>query len=72
MTKEVIIEKTIRALTLLPPDKAGEIADFAEYILKKSEERNLQKGLEMLQSGSNAFAFLNEEEDLYSPADIKE
>jgi hypothetical protein len=72
MTKEVIIEKTIRALTLLPADKAVEIADFAEYILKKYEEKNLQKGLEVLQSESNAFAFLNDEEDLYSPADIKQ
>jgi hypothetical protein len=38
MTREAIIQKAIKTLNMLPADKAGEVADFADYILKKHEE----------------------------------
>ncbi len=72
MTKEAIIQKTIKTLNMLPTEKADEVADFADYMLKKFEEDNLQKGIETLVEQSGAFQFLNEEEDLYSEEDIKE
>jgi len=70
--KEAIIKKTVNALNILPQDKAEEIADFAEFVLKKYEEQVLQKGIEKLQSESNSFNFLNEDEELYTVADIKQ
>lgn len=71
MTKEAIIEKTIRTLNSLPSEKAEEIADFADFILKKHEEDILQKGIYKLTEDSEVFHFLNEEEVLYSAKDIK-
>ncbi len=72
MTREAIIQKTIQALQILPEDKAQEISDFADFILRKYEDLTLQQGIQKLQSESSTFAFLNNEEDLYSPDDIKE
>jgi hypothetical protein len=72
MTREAIIQKTIKTLNMLPAEKAGEVADFADYVLKKHEELTLQNGIEKLVEKSEAFQFLNDEEDLYTAEDIKE
>jgi hypothetical protein len=72
MTREAIIKKTIKTLNVLPAEKAEEIADFADYILKKHEEYTLQNGIEEIVSKSETFKFLNDEEDLYSLNDIIE
>lgn len=58
MTKISIINQTIATLNKLPEDKVLEIADFAEFLLKKYEEQLLQKGIETLVSESESFAFL--------------
>ncbi|HTK20806.1 MAG TPA: hypothetical protein VL442_14875 [Mucilaginibacter sp.] len=71
MTKEAIIEKTLKTLNVLPTEKAEEIADFADFVLKKHEEHILQKGIYKIVEGSDTFNFLNEEEVLYSKKDIK-
>ena len=55
----------------LPQEKAEEVADFADYILKKYEEQNLQKGIYKLVEDSAAFHFLHEEEDLYNINDVQ-
>jgi hypothetical protein len=72
MTREIIIQKTIQALKALPTEKAQEVSDFADFILKKYEELTLQQGIQTLQSNSETFQFLNEDEELYSTSDIKE
>jgi hypothetical protein len=72
MTREAIIQKTIKTLNMLPAEKAGEVADFADYVLKKHEELTLQNGIEKLVEKSKTFQFLNDEEDLYTAEDIKE
>ena len=72
MTKEAIIEKTLQTLNVLPAEKAEEVADFADFILKKHEEDSLQKGIYKITEDSEAFNFLNEDEVLYSVKDIKE
>jgi len=72
MTREAIIEKTIKTISKLPAEKAEEVADFADNVLKSYEEQMLQKGIEKLVMQSQAFQFLNDEEDLYSADDIKE
>ena len=72
MTKEKIIQKTLKVLSVLPNEKAEEIANFADYILKKHEDNLLQKDIQTIVEQSNAFSFLNDDEDLYSAEDIKE
>ena len=67
-----MIQRTIDVLTILPEDKAKEISDFADFLLQKHEDLALQEGIQTLQSQSEAFSFLNEEEEIYSAADIKE
>ncbi len=72
MTKQLIIEKTVKAINLLPEDKAEEISDFAEFIIKRYEKHQLTEGIQQLITNSQTFDFLKEEEDLYSEADLKE
>lgn len=72
MTRQAIIERTIRAINQLPEDKAEEISTFAEFIMKQYEEHNLTQGIQKMASGSAAFDFLNQEEDLYNESDLKE
>ena len=72
MTRQAIIERTIKAINQLPEKKAEEISDFADNVTKRYEEHLLTQGIQKLTSDSSAFAFLNEEEDIYSVDDLKE
>ena len=72
MTRQAIIEKTVKAINQLPADKAQEISDFAEFVIKRYEEYLLNRGMQQLTSQSQAFDFLDEDEELYSRADLKE
>ncbi len=72
MTRQAIIDKTIQMINQLPNDKAIEIVDFAEFIIKKYEDQLLVNAIQQLNSESKSFEFLNEEEDLYTVSDIKE
>ena len=70
MIRESLINKTIKTLSKLPNDKVREVSDFTEFILKKYEEDTMQKGIEKLVNDSNAFQFLNDDEDLYTVNDL--
>lgn len=72
MTRQAIIENTIKIINQLPEEKASEISDFAEFINRKYEEQLITKNIQKILSESNAFSFLNDEENLYSLDDIKE
>ena len=72
MTKETLIKRTLTALSKLPKEKASEIADFADYILKKHDEETLKGGIKKLTEKSKAYRFLKDDENLYSVADLKE
>lgn len=72
MTRQAIIERTVKAINQLPEDKAEEISDFADFVIKRYEEQLLTKGIAQLVGNSQAFDFLKDEEDLYTEADIKE
>jgi hypothetical protein len=71
MTMKAIIERTVQVLNQLPHEKAIEVSDFAEFIIKKHEEELLTNSLQKMVSESKTFAFLDEEEDLYSLSDLK-
>ena len=71
MTKQIIIERTLNVINQLPEDKAAEISHFADFLFKRYEEQQLSKGIRQITSDSNAFEFLNKEEDIYSVADLK-
>jgi len=71
MTREAIISKTMKALSVLPAEKAEEVADFASYILKKHEDDLILTGIAKITESSSAFQFLADEEDIYTVDDIK-
>lgn len=72
MTRHAIIERTIRAINQLPEEKAEEISTFAEFVMKQYEEHQISHGIQIMTAGSLTYDFLNEEEDLYTEADLKE
>ena len=45
MTRQAIIEKTIRVFNQLPEDKAAEISTLAEFVMKQYEEQQLTQGI---------------------------
>jgi hypothetical protein len=71
MTKQAIIEHIILVINQLPEDKAAQISDFADYIIKKHEDSNILDGIQLVLEQSKTFEFLKEEEDLYSESDLK-
>lgn len=72
MSRRQLVEQALKTINQLPEDKISEVVDFASFMLKKHEEATLQKGIERLVETSDAFAFLHEEEDLYTLDDLKE
>lgn len=72
MTREAIISQTLKAISALPAEKAEEVADFANFVLKKHEDDMIQQGIQNLVAESVAFSFLIDDEDLYTIDDIKE
>ena len=64
MTRQIIIERTLNAINQLPEDKA--------FVFKRYEEQQITKGIQKMVSESQAFDFLNNEEEIYSLADLKE
>ena len=71
MTQSAVIENTISTLSKLPVEKAEEVADFADFVLKRHEESLLQEGITQIVGDSEVFAFLSDEEDLYTRDDLK-
>ena len=45
MSRAEIIEKTIIALNSLPENKGEEVVNFADFLVKKNDEQQLQKGI---------------------------
>ena len=72
MTREILIKKTIDNLTKLPDQRLKEVSDFAEFLLNRIENQLIIEGIQKLTMDSKSFKFLDEEEDLYSVADLKE
>lgn len=71
MTKQAIIERTVKIINQLPESKAEEISDFADFVIKRYEEQALTQGIQHIISDSQSFYFLKNEEDLYSEKDLK-
>lgn len=72
MKKKSIIEKTLYAINQLPEEKAEEISDFADFLMKQYESQRLTNDIQQLSSKSKTFDFLREEEDIYKVSDLKE
>ncbi|MBK6544396.1 MAG: hypothetical protein IPO86_00455 [Saprospiraceae bacterium] len=71
MTKQAIIERTVKIINQLPESKAEEISDFADFVIKRYEEQSLIGGIQNIISSSQSFDFLSKEEEIYSEKDLK-
>ncbi|MBK9213655.1 MAG: hypothetical protein IPO14_12100 [Saprospiraceae bacterium] len=71
MTKEAIIERTVKIINQLPDSKAEEISEFADFVIKQYEEQKLTEEIQNFISKSQSFDFLNKEEEIYSEKDLK-
>ena len=72
MNREIIINKTINNISLLPDWKLKEVSDYIEFLLKSFEDKKTTEGIMKLASKSKSFEFLNEEDDLYDENDLIE
>ncbi len=72
MNRQILIDKTVSKIKLLPDTKIMEINDFADFLLSKIDDNILLEGIQKLTSDSKSFDFLNDEEDLYNENDLKE
>jgi hypothetical protein len=72
MTKKAIIERTLKAIETLPLEKAEEISDFADLMMKRFEEGLLSEDTQAFNAQGKAFDFLKDEEDIYTVSDLKE
>ena len=72
MTRNALIDKTVKNLKRLPDQKLKEVSDFTDFLLSQIEDRTIVEGIQKLTSESKSFNFLKEEEVLYNTKDLKE
>lgn len=70
MEKQAILKKTMQDISRLPEWRIQEVSDFVEFLLQKSEEKELVNNLQKNAAKSKSFHFLEEEEDLYNDEDL--
>ncbi|OKS88989.1 hypothetical protein [Mucilaginibacter polytrichastri] len=72
MTKRATIKRILNAINHLPKGKVKEISDFTKFVAKRYDEQHLSESIQQMTAKSESFSFLNNDEDLYSEADLKE
>lgn len=72
MNREAIIQHTSSIISKLPQDKAEEISDFADFVMKRYEEHLLLEGIHKINTESQSFDFVKDDQELYTEADLKE
>lgn len=72
MTKQMIIERILNSINKMPNEKAEEIADYAEVVLRRFKKQEFPKDIEQKVSKSETFGFLKDEDDIYTISDLKE
>lgn len=61
MNRKAIIERTLKAINQLPEEKAKEVSDLADLIIKQYEEQLSAKDIAPLTSNSKAFESVKDE-----------
>ena len=70
MNREILINKTINNISLLPDWRLKEVSDYIDFLLKSINDKKITEDIMKLTSKSKSFNFLNEEEDLYDETDL--
>ena len=72
MTRQVLIDSTINKIRQLSDMRIKEVNDFADFLLSKIDDKIILEGNQKMIIDSKSFAFLQDEEDLYTVEDLKE
>jgi hypothetical protein len=72
MTRQILIDSTINKIRQLPDIRIKEVNDFADFLLSKIDDKIILEGTRKMIADSKSFAFLQDEEDLYTVEDLKE
>lgn len=73
MDKEILIKNSVRKLKRLPLSAVSQVSDYVNFLSNKYDEsRPTHAKHQLIISESDSFAFLDEEEDLYSVKDLNE
>jgi hypothetical protein len=72
MDRQILIDKTISKIKQLPDLKIKEVSDFTDFLLSQIDNGFIQEGIQKMTSESKSFAYLKDEEDLYTVEDLKE
>ncbi|OYT13836.1 MAG: hypothetical protein B6I19_03095 [Bacteroidetes bacterium 4572_114] len=72
MNREVLINRTISNISLLPDLRLKEISDYVDFLLKMYDDKIITQGIMKLTSKSKSFDFLNDEEEIYDESDLIE
>ena len=71
MERDVLVQKTIRKIEQLPMMRIREVNDFVEFIIRKTDDALITKGLQKLSSSGHTYDFLDNEPELYTVNDLK-
>ena len=72
MDREILINKTVTNISLLPDWRLKEVSDYVDFLLKSYEDKKITEGMMKLSSKSKSLNYLLEEEDLYDESDLIE
>ncbi len=72
MERDILINKTINNISLLPDWRLKEVSDYIDFLLKSYNDKKLTNEIMKLTSKSKSFDFLNNEEDIYDESDLIE
>ena len=71
MEREILMEETIGKIESLPTARIKEVNDFVEFMIQRTDDDLLTKGLQKLSSCGHSFDFLYNEPELYTINDLK-
>jgi hypothetical protein len=70
MDRQIIIDKTMEKISLLPNWRLKEVEDYVDFLLKKNEDQELLSDIKNNLSDGKSFDFLNDEDELYNDSDL--
>jgi hypothetical protein len=70
MNRDILINKTISNISLLPDFKLKEVSEYIDSLLKSYDNKNMTEGI--MELTSKSLEFLVEEEELYNESDLIE
>jgi hypothetical protein len=71
MEREVLVKRMVGKIERLPTSRVQELNDFMEFIIRRTDDALITKGMQQMAVSSKVFDFLDNEPELYSVNDLK-